>query len=84
MWSQKFDAYAIEKSTVQDIIAGKKPQVVGGIRSNSVGNRLYRQKNSNSDSEHNVIDSQDGEEEIKERDEQEDIKFELERLDIQL
>ncbi len=55
MWSQKFDAYALEKSSVQDILAGKKPQQTGGARANSVGNRLYRQKHSNSDT--NTIDS---------------------------
>ena len=43
MWSQKFDAYALEKSSVTDIISNKKPNVMnGGARSNSVGNRLYR------------------------------------------
>ena len=43
MWSQKFDAYALEKSSVNDIISGKKPAAhSAGVRSNSVGNRLFR------------------------------------------
>ena len=57
MWNQKFDSYALEKSTVHDIINSKKPSNIGGLRSNSVGNRLYRQKNSNNNSETNTIDS---------------------------
>ncbi len=57
MWNQKFDSYALEKSTVHDIINSKKSSNIGGLRSNSVGNRLYRQKNSNNNSETNTIDS---------------------------
>ena len=85
MWSQKFDSYALEKNSVHDIINSNKHNTTGcGVRSNSVGNRLYKQKNSNHNSETNTIDSQNGDEEFKQRDELEDIKFELERLDIQL
>ena len=75
MWNQKFDSYALEKSSVHEIINNKKSSNTGGFRSNSVGNRLYRQKNSNNNSETNTIDSQNEDEEFKQRDELEDIKY---------
>ena len=52
MWSQKFEAYSLEKSNVNDIINNKKAPTAIGARSNSVGNRLYRNnKHSNTTSD---------------------------------
>ncbi len=50
MWEAKFDAYTQEKSAVADIMSSKKSNntatAITGARSNSVGNRLYRQNKS--------------------------------------
>ena len=86
MWEAKFDAYTQEKSAVSDIISSKKSSNPAtsniGARSNSVGNRLYRQnKSAPNNSE---MDSQMDDDNQQGADELEKIKLELDKCDLQL
>lgn len=83
MWEAKFDAYTQEKSAVTDIMSSKKTNntvaATTGARSNSVGNRLYRQNKSAPNS--SDIESQMGDDH-QQADELDKIKQELDRCDL--